>query len=112
MKAKHTPAPWVIEGELDHICVVNNESKDERACDGVRQVCRVGQGDFEYLDYDEALANAKLIAAAPELLDQLKRCVKVLQGVVNDTLGDKTGRDAVCATFAISAMDAIDKATK
>jgi hypothetical protein len=46
------------------------------------------------------------------LLDELRRCVKVLQGVVNDTLGDEAGRNAVCATFAISAMTAIDKATK
>jgi hypothetical protein len=112
MKPKHTPTPWVIEGELDYIYVVNNESKDERACDEVRQVCHVCQGGYEYADYDEALANAKLIAAAPAMLDELQRCVKVLQGVVNDTLGDKAGRDAVCATFAISAMEAIDKATK
>lgn len=82
MKAKHTPAPWVIEGELDHICVVNNESKDERACDGVRQVCHVAQGDFEYLDYDEALANAKLIAAAPAMLDALKCALADLEGAL------------------------------
>jgi hypothetical protein len=82
MKAKHTPTPWVIEGELEHICVVNNESKDERACDGVRQVCWVGQGDFEYLDYDEALANAKLIAAAPELLFAARCALADLEGVM------------------------------
>jgi hypothetical protein len=103
MKAKHTPAPWVIEGELDHICVVNNESKDERACDGVRQVCRVGQGDFEYLDYDEALANAKLIAAAPAMLEALRYIATL------DTSEDAS--PAQCSAVAV-AMEAIDKATK
>jgi hypothetical protein len=103
MKAKHTPTPWVIEGELDYIYVVNNESKDERACDGVRQVCRVGQGDFEYLDYDEALANAKLIAAAPAMLEALRYIATL------DTSQDAS--PAQCSAVLV-AMEAIDKATK
>jgi hypothetical protein len=61
---------------------------------------------------DEWQSLVNLVNAAPALLDELQRCVKVLQGVVHDTLGDEAGRNAVCATFAISAMAAIDKATK
>jgi hypothetical protein len=103
MKAKHTPTPWVIEGELDYIYVVNNESKDERACDEVRQVCHVCQGGYEYADYDEALANAKLIAAAPAMLEALQYIATL------DTSQDAS--PAQCSAVLV-AMNAIDKATK
>jgi hypothetical protein len=103
MKAKHTPTPWVIEGELDYIYVVNNESKDERACDEVRQVCHVCQGGYEYPDYDEALANAKLIAAAPAMLEALRYIATL------DTSEDAS--PAQCSAVLV-AMNAIDKATK
>ena len=90
---KYSTPPWRVDWDTDIASV--------KAANG-KAVARCYQGD------DDAV----LIAAAPDLLQELKSCVKVLQGVVNDTLGDKTGRDAVCATFALSAMEAIDKATK
>ena len=90
---KYSTPPWRVDWDTDIASVKSGNGK---------AVARCYQGD------DDAV----LIAAAPDLLRELEGCVKVLQGVVNDTLGDKTGRAAVCAAFALSAMGAIDKATK
>ena len=38
--------------------------KIARACDGVRQIAQVNQNDYEIPDYEEAKANADLIAEA------------------------------------------------
>ena len=60
---KHTPGPWVTEN--DHIVVRNYDGKLTRL-DSIAKVFP----DFPLSD--EAIANARLIAAAPDLLDALK----------------------------------------
>jgi hypothetical protein len=61
---------------------------------------------------DCVLHDARLIAAAPDLLEALRCCEKTLRGVVNNTLGDKTSRDAVCSIHALGAAAAIQQATQ
>lgn len=60
--AAHTPGPWLTHGELDNLAVCA-ESEDARACDGVRQICRVICGDYEVPNYREHEANAARIVA-------------------------------------------------
>lgn len=72
MKTEHTPGPWTIAGDCDRLSVVQENSDNANACDGVRRVALVTCGDFEFPDYDEHSANARLIAAAPELLEALE----------------------------------------
>jgi hypothetical protein len=62
---KHTPAPWMVRGEPDLVCVTDSSS--------AYIVDRFILGDRPK---DEHLANAYLIAAAPWLLAALKRMVK------------------------------------
>lgn len=61
----HTPGPWIASGAWV-------ENPDENKAD----ICSCHPADFgqEHLgwDYDEVCANARLIAAAPELLEALE----------------------------------------
>ena len=68
----HTPGPWRIEGtrDSDEFWVVKNEGP----------VCEISQ-TFGYPDADEA--NARLIAAAPDLLAALTRLHHALSDIIN-----------------------------
>lgn len=57
MKKQHTPGPWFYDDSLKGRLVINSE--------------RANVAVIPYLDR-EAIANARLIAAAPELLAALK----------------------------------------
>ena len=75
-KLKITQGEWNVQGEFDNIRVGVQNSKDPKSCDNYRQVCLVQQSDYEIPNYTEAEANAKLIAAAPDLLNA---CLKVIE---------------------------------
>ena len=63
METKHTPGPWTVR---DHGGYIEVETPDEPT------VAHFGSLSFDGADHDWALANARLIAAAPELLAALK----------------------------------------
>lgn len=72
---KHTPGPWKIAGESNTVheaFIIESES---------RTICwtadSLGEDDDEFTS-DEDLANARLIASAPELLDSLKDLENIL----------------------------------
>jgi len=58
MTINHTPGPWVI-GKQDHDVVMVDTTSGTAICD-------------VYVDSDERPANARLIAAAPDLLEALE----------------------------------------
>jgi hypothetical protein len=76
--SKHTPGPWEVT-DLRHGIIVRTESPNKTKFGASRYAAI---GGFERSNPDqlaEALANARLIAAAPELLGALKwlaACVK------------------------------------
>lgn len=61
--AKHTPGPWELDGV--EVYPVNGH----RACDAI---CELSAGQSD----DLFEANARLIAAAPELLEALERLLE------------------------------------
>ncbi len=79
----HTPGPWEVAGELSHLRVNRYNSENPNACDGIRQIALVTQGDYEIPHYGEAEANARLIAAAPELLAALDELLASYVSLVN-----------------------------
>lgn len=101
--SKHTPGPWEIIGKttvqggplfIESIC------KDEH----VGPICEI-RSNLKYPgcsqeDANGRNANARLIAAAPELLETLKKCVEIMSNGGTWTIEDQ--RDA---------RDAITKAT-
>jgi len=60
--SKHTPGPWQLN-HLDKTQVCDSDSKS-RGCSPIAFVAPIGP-------LDERRANARLIAAAPDLLDAL-----------------------------------------
>ena len=76
METKHTPGPWKVfrtnAGELDSITTMN----------GLRVA-----GTVTFYGNNQGEANARLIAAAPELLEAAVACVNHVRGY-HDTLSD------------------------
>lgn len=85
--SKHTPGPWIqvgawVEVEDDNIpdiCSCNPES--------------ISQGHLQW-DWKTIEANARLIAAAPDMLDALKICESVLR-----IKGYKNAAEIACAAI-------------
>ena len=83
----HTPGPWepcVLDRQLSEIpsyvetCIAASGGKDFLFVSGWREdgevdICHVGNGP-------RSLANARLIAAAPELLEALKEIIAAADG--------------------------------
>ena len=83
-ETRHTPGPWAVVDELDII------SSGQSPIDGTFvvgvDVATCGTSIVEF--YEIAKANARLIAAAPELLEQLKSilsCFKMTQLLMSDS---------------------------
>lgn len=74
----HTPAPWIVQ--------VNHEESWAPAGLHIEEVVTVASGDINVAEvysgrmgYDNSIANARLIAAAPDLLAALKAMVSTYQ---------------------------------
>ena len=69
MSTKYTPAPWTVGNENNQCCDVVLGVEHNLTCSLDRQDANTG--DF-VIQRSEMLANAHLIAAAPELLESLQ----------------------------------------
>jgi len=72
MKTQHTKGTWQLQKDN---CIIN--------IDGGAIICQMGSADNNDIQKD---ANAKLIAAAPELLDALTEVQKLLELTPYDNL--------------------------
>ena len=98
MTKKHTPGPWrvgsfkTLHTSVDH--VYSDKSKEPE--EGIVRC-------YQWVGKEEALANARLVAAAPELLE-------ALEGML--TLQDPNGRFAPSwhKPFLQKAVNAVKKA--
>ena len=81
MAAQHTPGPWVIDHETrpDQVCVVYHTSHPHG------YVYVRGELGYWSADRNENMANAHLIAAAPELLAALQAVYEACEGYVPNT---------------------------
>jgi hypothetical protein len=79
-KAKHTPGPWRIgdeEAELyieGHAPISTVKRRGKGQWDGLAQVATIIDGNLDAT----GVANAQLIAAAPELLEALQNFIMTL----------------------------------
>jgi len=77
MGSKHTPGPWSVKNDYDerHIVIANIDGEifpDGTTSYSYDFVCDTYGGDYESASCDVANANARLIAAAPDMLEVLK----------------------------------------
>lgn len=92
---KHTPGPWIA-----HALMV---SEAGQPIGRYRDICHCGLGMRSPSDAGESEANARLIAAAPELL-------LALQAVINDrhdldmVPSNERGRTTTAFELAVSAI--------
>ena len=98
--SKHTPGPWAVERDAEgRLHVVEGDFLD---------VAEVG-----YLSGPDPEANARLIAAAPELLEALEQLFRIGEfyssAIEHDNYGEH-GRKMDLAEWATLAQAAIAKA--
>jgi hypothetical protein len=62
-----TKGTWKIDGDLDNLSVI----VEDHNTDTVRRICHVACWNHQLPHYSESDANAKLIAAAPDLFETL-----------------------------------------
>jgi len=110
---KHTPGPWKVDtqerSDGDAIAVFPSIG-------GVcicEVVARSGEGRSNPIIQETAEANARLIAAAPELLEALKGCAAMLAECAKQHRldGSGEGHGTLADKHAAIARAAIDKAT-
>jgi hypothetical protein len=93
MKTQHTPGPWVTMPTNDGFAIKEKELLERGFSDRIAEI--------NHYPKETAQANARLIAAAPELLEALEYVVKWHRD--NDSgVGELYGRDYI--TTAIQAI--------
>lgn len=108
MTSKHTPGPWRLSASSPNIIKQDYTylGLDEESGVLIGSACGNDKSGF-YPDEDEGRANARLISAAPELLE-------ALEGIANhydmDGYGEKAWKD-LALEMADLARAAIAKAT-
>lgn len=73
MKPKHTPGPWIYQD--DTIYTLN----------GARHVCSMAKRTAFSIEGETGRANARLIAAAPEMFACLEECEWALRVAAGDS---------------------------
>lgn len=91
---KHTPGPWEISDDNSWECAVLTSKETH--------IIEVKNNDMSETGFDEMYANAKLIAAAPELLEALQILLKShrqltfqLNNNINDTPIEQKSQEAI-----------------
>jgi len=91
MERKHTPGPWTLsewEDRYDNALEVTG-ADGETICD-----------NFPYYPHPVSPANARLIAAAPDLLEALELLVRKYGEHEDGTPKDLNAYDIACAAIA------------
>lgn len=90
MSTSHTPGPWLVNQyrHLNSIVWIDGPDRTKIAT----------------MANNKDRANARLIAAAPELLEELKACVEELEAVWQGSGGMQTTND-----YAVAARNLINR---
>jgi len=101
---KHTPGPWILDEECDGLVLamgsrIENPSSYQTHHE-IELYEEYSYDDFEREQREEAFANARLIAAAPDLLAACEKIVAWLDRLTADAERDKASRFVTIARAA------------
>ena len=101
----HTPGPWTVEDPFDHELVIVQDGKASHEWQFIATIPH-GDKDGDPDDIPDVIAerNARLIAAAPDLLAALKRLLAAQYP------GTENHHETGCRCFIHEAQTAIAKA--
>ena len=107
MNTKHTPGPWKVsttykDAQAGKFSIAPWASQRQ-------SICRLSAREDYPAEYAEA--NARLIAAAPDLLETLENIRSAAFGSAKATAGDATRAAEALTTLGEWAAEAITKAT-
>jgi hypothetical protein len=104
MTSKHTPGPWILAETVENRFQKTDMRRVRAEHEGTEHgaVCEV----YGVRDGSTAAANARLIAAAPELLEALKRLLGATDA------GNAETHDLGCRCVIHEARAAISRATR
>jgi hypothetical protein len=100
-ETKHTPGPWILDTDN----IIRTEAG---TCIALAQQ---GGDGYPLLSGDEVQANARLIAAAPELLEALQYVSRLLGDGYSGPVVLRNATDCDRAIFVSTINQAIAKAT-
>lgn len=98
--ATHTPGPWDIACTGDAVI-----AGDQKLVADVMAHGRIRSSKTGFIPLQEGLANCRLIAAAPDLLEAAKMAVEIIR----ESWGNEPGAPADCQAVRI-LEEAIEKA--
>lgn len=90
---KHTPGPWKVSNQFnnsiheDKSCAIQRDHPDDPQAYVIAEICG---------DVDEHRANARLIAAAPELLDIVKNYIELERNAHFEEFGNSGHEENTC----------------
>ena len=96
MTAKHTPGPWAYHNTPTPFIYVNA---------GGLPICQIYTSTAHGQSMGEQFANARLIAAAPELLEALKACAAVCAGETTNKRGLISALEQARAAIAKATVE-------
>lgn len=70
--AKHTPGPWRVQERFGTVFTTSNPEEGTGMTNAIASACRRGRDAGSEVTLDESEANARLIAAAPCMLEALR----------------------------------------
>jgi hypothetical protein len=111
-EVKHTPGPWRIAQEefglymVGHTPINTMKPHGRLQWDGLAQVATIVDGNENH----EGVANARLIATAPELLEVLEAIIEQSNRIDRDS-GGKPYRTPECQQLYDKAFSVVAKAT-
>lgn len=126
-KTKHTPGPWRLENDAQGPCMVMHPTLKGVAIASLSDLFRPVNGfhepalrkpepcpetkDVTYRP--ERVANARLIAASPDLLEALVETEKVIRNILTDSqLDERTACGLTLRRWSEKCKAAISKAEK
>lgn len=109
MTTKHTPGPWeVINGVIFPVNGERDENERRYAVATTTDEIRPYRGYLQFDNHEQWLANARLIAAAPELAARLDECLSLLTSTSYER--DHENHKTICGyDFYESVMQTIDE---